>query len=89
MIDDTPPLPGAPAVSVLCPTAHPGYPRHLVVLLGRTVSRIVTRWFVLGHEREKRISAGSSRFEERNTLLPGVAFHVSGVTGGVYRAVGC
>jgi hypothetical protein len=38
-------------------------------------------------ERVKRVSAGSSRFEERNTLLPGVALYVSGVIGGVYRAV--
>jgi hypothetical protein len=40
-------------------------------------------------EREKRISAGSGRFEERNTLLPGMALYVSGVIGGVYRAVRC
>jgi hypothetical protein len=40
----------------------------LVVLFGRMVSLIVTRWFV------ERISAGSSRFDERNTLLLGVAF---------------
>jgi hypothetical protein len=32
----------------------------LVVLLGRTVSWIVTRWFMLGHEREKQ--ADFSRF---------------------------
>jgi hypothetical protein len=68
-----------------------------VVLLGRTVSWIVTRWFALGHERERererervtRVSAGSCRFEERNTLLPGVALYVSGVTGDVYQAAGC
>jgi hypothetical protein len=62
-----------------------------MVLLGRTVLRIVTRWFVLGHERErdKRISVGSGRFEERNTLLPRMALYVSGVIGGVYRAVRC
>jgi hypothetical protein len=62
-----------------------------VVLFGRTVLRIVTRWFALRHERErdKRISAGSGRFEERNTLLPRMASYVSGVTGGVYQAVGC
>jgi hypothetical protein len=48
----------------------------LVVLLGRTMSLIVTRWFVLQHEseRDKQILAGSGRFEERNILLPGVAF---------------
>jgi hypothetical protein len=49
-----------------------------VVLLGRMVSLIVTRWFVLRHERERErdelISAGLSCFEEHNTLLPGVAF---------------
>jgi hypothetical protein len=28
----------------------------LVVLLGRTVSRIVTRWFTLGHERERQMN---------------------------------
>jgi hypothetical protein len=42
-INDTP-LPGAPAVSVWGPTAHPGLP--LEVLLGRTVLLIVARWFV-------------------------------------------
>jgi hypothetical protein len=63
----------------------------LMVLLGRTVSWIETQWFAVGHEREtdKQISAGSDRFEERNTLLPGMALYVSGVTGGVYRAVRC
>jgi hypothetical protein len=62
----------------------------LVVLLGRTVSWIVTRWFVLGHERERveRVSAGSGRFEERNTLLPGVALWEV-FTSGVYRVVRC
>jgi hypothetical protein len=40
-------------------------------------------------ERDQRISAGSGRFEEHNTLLPGMALYVSGVTGGVYRAVRC
>jgi hypothetical protein len=60
-----------------------------VVLLGRTVSWILTRWFALGHKRErgKRISVGLGRFEERNTLLPAMALYVSGVTGGVYRVV--
>jgi hypothetical protein len=40
-------------------------------------------------ERERRISAGSSRFEERNTLLLGIALYMGDITGGVYRAVGC
>jgi hypothetical protein len=44
---------------------------------------------VRARERDKRISAGSGRFEECNTLLPGMASYVSGVTGGVYQAVGC
>jgi hypothetical protein len=44
-ISDTP-LPGAPAVGVWDPTAHPGLP--LEVLLGRMVLLIVARWFVLG-----------------------------------------
>jgi hypothetical protein len=43
LIDDAP-LPGAPDVSVCCPTAHPGF--TLMVLLSRTMSLIVTRWFV-------------------------------------------
>jgi hypothetical protein len=34
---------------------------NLVVLLGRTVSWIITRWFALGHERESQ--ASFSRFE--------------------------
>jgi hypothetical protein len=40
-------------------------------------------------EREKRISAGSGRFEERNTLLPGVVWYVGDITSGVYQAVEC
>jgi hypothetical protein len=44
-ISDTP-LPGAPAVGVWDPTAHPGLP--LEVLLGRTMLPTVARWFVLG-----------------------------------------
>jgi hypothetical protein len=53
-----------------------------VVLLGRTVSLIMTQLFVLRHERERErererdehISVGSGHFDERNTLLLGVAF---------------
>jgi hypothetical protein len=53
----------------------------LVVLLGRTVSLIVARWFVPGlrekeRKRVRRFSTGSVRFERRNTLLPGVALYV-------------
>jgi hypothetical protein len=43
-VNDTPPLPGAPAVGVLVPTVHPVLP--LEVLLGRTVLSTVTQWFV-------------------------------------------
>jgi glycine betaine/choline ABC-type transport system substrate-binding protein len=62
-----------------------------MVLLGRTMLWIVTRWFALEHEREreKRISAGSSRFEEHNILLPMMALYVKSGTCGVYRAVRC
>jgi hypothetical protein len=42
-VNDTP-LPGALAVGVWSPTAHPGLP--LMVLLDRTVSLTVTQWFV-------------------------------------------
>jgi hypothetical protein len=56
----------------------------LTVLLGRTVLFIVARWFVLGaREREMRFSAGSGRFERRNTLLSGVGLYVWCVTSGV------
>jgi hypothetical protein len=50
-----------------------------VVLLGRTVLLIVARWFMPeAREREKvgQFSAGSGRFERRNTLLPRVALYV-------------
>jgi hypothetical protein len=40
----THPLPGAPAVIVWSPTAHPGLP--LEVLLGRTVLLTIAQWFV-------------------------------------------
>jgi hypothetical protein len=88
LIDDTPPTWHA---TCQCFVSNHTPEGTLVVLLDRTVSWIVTRWFALGHEREsdKQISAGSSRFEERNTLLPGMALYTSGVTGGAYRAVGC
>jgi hypothetical protein len=49
-----------------------------MVLLGRTVSLIVARWFMpeaRERERVERFSAGSARFERRNTLLPGVALY--------------
>jgi hypothetical protein len=70
LIDDTPPT-WRTSCQVFVSDCTPGV--TLVVLLGRMVSQIVTRWFVLGNEKErdKRISAGSGRFEERNTLLPG------------------
>jgi hypothetical protein len=51
----------------------------LAVLLDRTVLLIIARWFVLGareREREKRFSAGSGRFERRNTLLSRVGLYV-------------
>jgi hypothetical protein len=40
-------------------------------------------------ERDKRISAGLGRFEERNTLLPGVVWYVGDITSGVFRVVEC
>jgi hypothetical protein len=54
-----------------------------VVLLDRTMSWIVTRWFMPG-ARERDSQASFSRFgplEERNTLLPGVTLY----EGGVYK----
>jgi hypothetical protein len=88
LIDDTPPTWRA---SCRCFVSDSTLGVTLMMLLGRTVSRIVTRWFTLGHkrERDKRISVGSCRFEERNTLLPRVALYVGDITGGVYRAMGC
>jgi hypothetical protein len=54
-----------------------------MVLLGTTVSWIVTRWFVLGaRERESRaIFSKFGLLEERNTLLPGMTLY----EGGVYK----
>jgi hypothetical protein len=86
LIDDTPPTWRA---SCRCFVSDRTSRGTLVVLLGRTVSRIVARWFTLGHERDRHISVGSGHFEECNTLLPWVDFYVSGITGGVYQAVGC
>jgi hypothetical protein len=43
----THPLPGAPAVGVSGPTAHPGLPPK-VLFRSRTVLPTVARWFVLG-----------------------------------------
>jgi hypothetical protein len=51
-----------------------------MVLLGRTMSWIITRWFMLRHERESQASFSRfGLFEERNTLLPGVALYVGSV----------
>jgi hypothetical protein len=55
----------------------------LMVLLGRSVSQIVTRWFTW-QEREKRISVGSGRFEQRNTLLPRMTLYIDEITVGDY-----
>jgi hypothetical protein len=35
-------------------------------------------------DRDKRISVGSGRFEERSTLLPRVALYIGDITSGVY-----
>jgi hypothetical protein len=43
----THPLPGAPAVGVSGPTAHPGLPPE-VLFRSRTLLPTVARWFVLG-----------------------------------------
>jgi hypothetical protein len=42
------PLPGAPAIGVCDQTTYHGVTH--VVLLGRTMSLIVTRWFVWRHD---------------------------------------
>jgi hypothetical protein len=58
----------------------------LAVLLGRTVLLTVAQRFVLGareRERDKQFFAGLSRFERRNTLLPGMGLYVWCVTSGV------
>jgi hypothetical protein len=49
-----------------------------MVLLGRTVSWIVTQWFVPG-AREKKESSEFQQVEERNTLLPRTTWYVGGV----------
>ena len=75
LIDDTPPTWRA---SCRCFVSDRTSRGTLVVLLGRTVSRIVARWFVIGareRERGERFSAGSNRFERRNILLSGVALY--------------
>jgi hypothetical protein len=57
-----------------------------MVLLGRMVLLIVARWFVLGareRERDRRSSAGSGRFDRRNTLLPRVGLYAWCITSGV------
>jgi hypothetical protein len=52
-----------------------------MVLLGRMVSWIITRWFMPGHEK-KDSRASFNRFgplEKRNTLLPVMTLYVGGV----------
>ena len=73
----THPLPGAPAIGVWSPIAHPGLP--LMVLLGRTVLLTVTQWFVRdARETMSDLSTGSGRLETCNTLLPSVDLYVVG-----------
>jgi hypothetical protein len=52
LIDDTPPTWRA---SCRCFVSDRTPRGTLVVLLGRMVSRIVARWFTLGHEREREV----------------------------------
>jgi hypothetical protein len=60
LINVAPPLPSALAVGVCYPTAHHGV--TLVMLLGRTASLIVTRWFVRWHDgRNTQACIGSGR----------------------------
>jgi hypothetical protein len=42
----------------------------LVVLLGRTVSRIVTRWFTLGHERERETNEFQQVWAALRSVIP-------------------
>jgi hypothetical protein len=76
----THPLPGAPAIGVWSPIAHPGLP--LMVLLGRTVLLTVTQWLVRdAREMTSDLSTGSGRLETRNTLIPGMDLCVVGYKG--------
>jgi hypothetical protein len=65
LINDTPPTWRA-SYRCLVSDHTPG--GTLVVLLGRTVSWIVTRWFTLGHERERE----SSEFQQVRAALRSV-----------------
>jgi hypothetical protein len=63
LIDDAPPTRRA---SCRCFVSDPTPGVTLVVLLGRTVSQIVTQWFVLLHERE------THKLEQVQAALSGV-----------------
>jgi hypothetical protein len=52
LIDDTPPIWHASCGCFVSDRTPGG---TLVVLLGRTVSWIITRWFTLRHERERQV----------------------------------
>jgi hypothetical protein len=74
LINDTPPTWRA---SCQCSESDRTPRDTLAVLLDRTVLLIVARWFVLGaRERDMQFSAGSGRFERRNTQLPGMGLYV-------------
>jgi hypothetical protein len=75
-------------LSVFCVGPHTrGYPRGAFGKDGvEDCNSMVRAW---ARERDKRISAGWCRFEERNNLLPRMALYVSGAIGGVYRAMRC
>jgi hypothetical protein len=73
LINDTPYL--AHQLSVSSVRLHTRV--TLVVLLGRTVSLIITQWFMPeARERVGQFSTGSGCFERHNTLLPGAALYV-------------
>jgi hypothetical protein len=67
LIDDTPPTWRANYRCLMFDRTPGG---TLVVLLGRTVLWIVTRWFVLGHERERESSEFQQVWAALRSVIP-------------------
>jgi hypothetical protein len=67
LIDDTPPTWHASCHCFVSDRTPGG---TLMVLLGRTVSRIVTQWFVLGHERDRETSRFQQVWAALKSVIP-------------------
>jgi hypothetical protein len=77
----THPLPGAPAVGVLGPTAHPGLPLKVLFYVQDGVTDCSSMVRARCARNSGQWCTGSGRFEMRNTLRPGENVLCGGLQG--------